>query len=72
MTGYPKRVRALPPLHALKLLTAVKSAAAQPVSSSRFSMRKYAGMVLVMLAFAGCSVPVVILAMHTAEYVFGW
>ncbi|ETW93098.1 MAG: hypothetical protein ETSY2_52015 [Candidatus Entotheonella gemina] len=31
----------------------------------------YAGKVLVALAFAGCSVPVVILAMQTAAYVFG-
>lgn len=41
------------------------------MSPSKFFMRKFAGMVLVTLAFAGCSVPVVILAMHTAEYVFG-
>ncbi|ETW94291.1 MAG: hypothetical protein ETSY1_35550 [Candidatus Entotheonella factor] len=34
-------------------------------------MRKYAGMVLVTLAFAGCSVPVVILAMQTAAYMLG-
>jgi hypothetical protein len=40
-------------------------------SSSKFLMRKFAGMVIVTLAFAGCSVPVVILAMQTVQYVFG-
>ncbi len=41
------------------------------IPHSKFLMRKFAGTVIVMLAFAGCSVPVVILAMQTAEYVFG-
>ncbi len=34
-------------------------------------MRKFAGTVIVVLALAGCSVPVVIFAMQTAAYVFG-
>ena len=34
-------------------------------------MRKYFDMALITLAVAGCSVPVVIFALHTAAYVFG-
>lgn len=41
------------------------------IPPSKFLMRKLAGMVIVTLALVGCSVPVVILAMQTAEYVFG-
>ncbi len=34
--------------------------------------RKLAGMAIVTLALLGCSVPVVIFAVQTAEYVFGY
>ncbi len=33
--------------------------------------RKFAGMTIITLAFIGCSVPVFILAIQTAEYLFG-
>ena len=63
MTGHfrqaPSRMR--PPS------TTVDTAAVSP----RSSIRKCVSMALVTLAFAGCSVPVAILALHTAAYVFG-
>lgn len=34
--------------------------------------QKVVGITLFTLAFIGCSVPVVIFAMQTAEYVFGY
>lgn len=71
MTGYRDRIRTPQPLHSLKPLTVTKPIAVQPASSPRVLMRKYAGMVLVTLAFAGCCVPVVIFAMQTAQYIFG-
>jgi hypothetical protein len=68
MTGHYDRVRTLP---MLSPLMASKPAAAHPDTHSQTFIRKFAGVVLVTLALACCSVPVVILAMQTAEYVFG-
>jgi len=62
----------LQPLHLLKPLSAVPPAVAHPAFSSKTLMRQLAGVVLVTLALAGCSVPLALLAMHAAEYAFGW
>jgi hypothetical protein len=70
MTGHPYRVRTLPS-HLAKPSTAPHAVISSPVSY-KSRVAKYTGRLLVALAFVGSIVPVVILAMHTAQYVFGW
>lgn len=68
MTGHHDRVQRLQPSQALYALIADP---VRPAFASRFLMCKYAGILLATIAIAGCSVPVVILAVQTAQYVFG-